>query len=145
MILNYSSFMKLLKDHYLSTTTAEELAGGLLEVVTGDTSNPNFSDPTYLSRIWNGEREIAKDIRDWLENARRKKQINEYFKNVIVPDLISSLKDDFFSDLASLISNDETISKTKKIDSKRCLSLVMKQSICQMFSCMLCLSQIRAM
>lgn len=114
MILNYSSFMKLLKDHYLSTTTAEELAGGLLEVVTGDTSNPNFSDPTYLSRIWNGEREIAKDIRDWLENASRKKQINEYFKNVIVPDLISSLKDDFFSDLTSLISNDETISETKK-------------------------------
>lgn len=114
MILNYSSFMSLLKDHYLSTTTAEELASGLLEVVTGDTSNPNFSDSTYLSRIWNGEREIAKDIRDWLENASRKKQINEYFKNVIVPDLISSLKDDYFSKLASLISSDESISEVKK-------------------------------
>ena len=74
MILNYSSFMGLLKEHYLSTTTAEELARGLLEVVTGDTFNPNFVDSTYLSRIWNGEREIAKDIRDWLENADRKKQ-----------------------------------------------------------------------
>ena len=114
MILNYSSFMSLLKDHYLSTTTAEELASGLLEVVTGDTSNPNFSDSTYLSRIWNGDREIAKDIRDWLENASRKKQINEYFKNIIVPDLISSLKDDYFSKLAFLISSDESISEVKK-------------------------------
>ena len=114
MILNYSSFMGLLKEHYLSTTTAEELARGLLEVVTGDTSNPNFVDSTYLSRIWKGEREIAKDIRDWVENAHRKKQIYEYFNDVIVCDLISSLKDDFYSRLSMLISNDETISDKKK-------------------------------
>ena len=114
MTLNYSSFMGLLKEHYLSTTTAEELARGLLEVVTGDTSNPNFVDSTYLSRIWNGEREIAKDIRDWLENVGRKKQIYEYFDDVIVCDLISPLKDDFYSKLDSLISNDETISDKKK-------------------------------
>ena len=96
--------MGLLKEHYLSTTTAEELARGLLEVVTGDTSNPNFVDSTYLSRIWKGEREIAKDIRDWVENAHRKKQIYEYFNDVIVCDLISSLKDDFYSRLSMLIS-----------------------------------------
>lgn len=64
MVLNYSSFMMLLKEHYLATVTAEELARNLLEVVTGDDSNPNFVDSTYLSRIWNGEREIAKEIRE---------------------------------------------------------------------------------
>lgn len=114
MPLNYSTFMNLLKDHYLATTTAEELARGLLEVVTGDKSNPNFVDSTYLSRIWTGEREIAKEIKDWLENSSRKKQIYEYFKNVIVDDLIDSLKDDFFTKLNSLISNDENISDPKK-------------------------------
>ena len=71
MILNYSSFMGLLKEHYLSTTTAEELARGLLEVVTGDTSNPNFVDSTYLSRIWKGEREIAKELSNQCGTIRR--------------------------------------------------------------------------
>lgn len=114
MVLNYSSFMNLLKEHYLATTTAEELARGLLEITTGDISNPNFVDSTYLSRIWNGEREIAKDIRDWLEVPTRKKAILDYFTNVIVDDLIDSLKDDFYCKLNSLIANDETITDAKK-------------------------------
>lgn len=119
MVLNYSSFMMLLKEHYLATVTAEELARNLLEVVTGDDSNPNFVDSTYLSRIWNGEREIAKEIREWCEVPARKKAIYEYFETVIMDDIVESLKDDFFDKLASLINNDETITATKRNSLRR--------------------------
>lgn len=44
MVLNYSSFMTLLKEHYLATVTAEELARNLLETATGEDDNPNFVD-----------------------------------------------------------------------------------------------------
>jgi len=119
MVLNYSSFMMLLKEHYLATVTAEELARNLLEVVTGDDSNPNFVDSTYLSRIWNGEREIAKEIREWCEVPSRKKAIYEYFETVIMDDIVESLKDDFFDKLASLINNDDTITSTKRNNLRR--------------------------
>lgn len=114
MVLNYSSFMNLLKDHYLSSTSSEELARGLLEITTNDTSNPNFVDSTYLSRIWNGEREIAKDIKDCTIIPKRKKEIYEYFQDVIINELVESLKDDFYDKLLSLIANDETILQTKR-------------------------------
>ena len=114
MVLNYSSFMTLLKEHYLATVTAEELARNLLETATGEDDNPNFVDSTYLSRIWNGEREIAKDIREKCEFPSNKRAVYDLFKTVIVDDIVEPLKDDYFDKLASLIDNDETITASKK-------------------------------
>lgn len=114
MVLNYSSFMNLLKEHYLSPTSSEVLARGLLEITTGDDSNANFVDSTYLSRIWNGGREMAKDIKDCTTIPKRKKDIYKYFQDVIIKDLVESLKDDFYDKLLSLIANDETILQTKR-------------------------------
>ncbi len=108
------SFMTLLKEHYLATVTAEELARNLLETATGEDDNPNFVDSTYLSRIWNGEREIAKDIREKCEFPSNKRALYDLFKTVIVDDIAEPPKDDYFDKLASLIDNDETITASKK-------------------------------
>lgn len=114
MPLNYSSFMQLLKEHYLPTTTAEQLARSILEVATDNESNPNFVDSTYLSRIWTGERDIAKEIREDCNIPSHQKALVDYFKIYIVDDLVEALKEDFYDRLFSLINNDPSISETKK-------------------------------
>ena len=54
MILNYSSFMGLLKEHYLSTTTAEELARKMIYDVyneTGITATAGIGTNLFLAKV----------------------------------------------------------------------------------------------
>lgn len=118
MALNYNSFIKLIKEHYIYDIEKEDLARGLLESITNHSIHPKFSS-TYLSYIWNGERNVTKEITDESEKASSKKRCFEHFDNTITVELSPHLIDDFYDKLNKLISDDTTISEAKKNSLKK--------------------------
>lgn len=111
--LNYSSFLQLVKEHYSYDIEKETLARGLLEEITDEDIHEKFSS-TYLSYLWNGDRNVTKEVTDSTEKASNKKKCIEYFRSTISEEISEHLRDDFYDKLKALISTDPTISESKR-------------------------------
>lgn len=112
-VLNYSTFLNLIKDHYSYDIDKGYLAAELLTEITGiefDTT----TDATTLSRFWTGEREISSDITNKTSEPKNRKKCVSYFTNKIFPELSVDLFEDFKDKLTLLIRTDDTIAESKK-------------------------------
>lgn len=110
MLLNYSSFMKLLLNY--SNIRKEELARTIFESFTPFSIHPSI-DSTFLSKILNGERGIPDKIKNCLSVKSNNTHLKECFIDVIIPSITPPLLDDFIDDLSVLVSNDESIKPRK--------------------------------
>jgi len=111
--LNYSSFIQLIRDHYAYDIEQEALAGGLLQSITNPSIHYKFS-PSYLSYIWNGERNVTKEVIEESEKPSNMKKCIDHFNATIIPDLSKHLLDDFYDKLGKLILSDSSIQESKK-------------------------------
>ncbi len=112
-VLNYSSFMQLIKAHYSYAVANEDLARELLQEITSPDIHDKYSS-TYLSYIWNGERQITSEVKDEVEKKVNQQRCLQRFEDVIYPELSTHSFEDFLTQLEILITNDATISAAKK-------------------------------
>lgn len=112
MLLNYSSFMKLLKRYCTASISNEELARTIFNSFLEEDDFP--TDSGLLSKIWNGEREISGNVKNAIYNSSNKKKLLECFEDVIIPEIQEPLMEDFLFNLGKLIDADETISPKKR-------------------------------
>ena len=111
--LSYSSFLQLVKDHYSYDIEKEDLARNLLEEITDADIHCKFSS-TYLSYLWNGDRNVTKEVAGSTEKASNKKKCIAYFRDIISEEISEHLRDDFYDKLKKLIENDPTIQESKR-------------------------------
>ncbi len=111
--LNYSSFLQLVKEHYSYDIEKEELARNLLEEITDEDIHYKFTS-SYLSYLWNGERNVTKEVIDSTEKPSNKNKCLTYFRNTISFDISEHLREDFYDKLKTLINSDPTIQESKR-------------------------------
>lgn len=115
--LCYSTFLQLIKKYYVNDIEAENLARDILIEILPDSEYKKFegdSGKKYLSALWTRTRNIPKQITDALSTSSYKKACFNHFNNVIVKDINPASEEDFYFNIANLISNDGTISPKKK-------------------------------
>lgn len=117
-MLNFSSFMHLVydcrnKQNYDLSVFLTDAFENLME------GNPvgNIYERPYLSNLYNGVRELTKEIIDAF-GLGKTAQMRTYngICNWLIPELSPLLMLDFKSKLITLINNDESISQAKKAD-----------------------------
>ncbi len=113
IILNYSTFMQLIKEHYSYPIPNEDLSRELLQEITSSNIHEKFSS-TYLSYIWNGERQISNEVKEEVENKVNQQRCLQRFEDVIYPELSTHSFEDFLVKLELLIKNDPTITEAKQ-------------------------------
>lgn len=115
--LCYATFLQLIKKHYVNDIEAENLARDILIEILPESEYKKFegeSGKKYLSALWTRSRNIPKQISDALSTSIYKKACLDHFKNVIAKDINPASEDDFYFNVANLISNDDSISPKKK-------------------------------
>ena len=115
--LCYATFLQLIKKHYVNDIEAENLARDILIEILPESEYKKFegdSGKKYLSALWTRSRNIPKQITDALSTSVYKKACLDHFKNVIAKDINPASEDDFYFNVANLISNDDSISPKKK-------------------------------
>lgn len=115
--LCYATFLQLIKKYYVNDIEAENLARDILIEILPESEYKKFegeSGKKYLSALWTRSRNIPKQITDALSTSSYKKACFNNFNNVIVKDINPASEDDFYFNVANLISNDDSISPKKK-------------------------------
>ena len=112
--LCYQTFLELVIDHYSYAIESELLAKNILRSITPESEHEKFESSSYLSLFWTRKRNIPKEIVTFSQTPESKRNLQDYFKNYVIPDLNESLKEEFFQKLEMLISNDDTILSRKK-------------------------------
>lgn len=115
--LCYATFLHLIQKYYVNNIEAENLAKDILIEILPESEYKKFegkSGKKYLSALWTRTRNIPKQITDALSISSYKKACLDHFNNVIVKDINPASEDDFYFNVANLISNDDSISQKKK-------------------------------
>lgn len=113
MNLCYSTFLKLIQEHYVYDITGNELASYIIEQLTPESEYSKYTK-TYLNSFWNRERNITSNLKENITKEPYKSKCEDHFKNVIAKQIHESSEDDFCQKLSNLISNDDTIPSKKK-------------------------------
>jgi len=110
--LCYSTFLKLIQDHYSSPLDAEFLGKDVLTSITPEDEHKKFTS-AYLSLLWTRKRNIPKEIVAFSNQPEYKQQCLAKL-TYIAGDISEALEDDFYAKLQELISNDDSITARKK-------------------------------
>lgn len=110
--LCYTTFLKLIQEHYSSPIDAEFLGRDVLSSITPDEEHKKFGS-AYLSLLWTRKRNIPKEITEFANKPEYKQKCLECF-TYIAGDISEALEDDFYAKLQELIANDDSITARKK-------------------------------
>lgn len=114
-MLNFSSFIKLSYEHRKTPSHEQcdfitDLLSRILPLDVG-----NVFERPYLSNLFNGIRDLTKEIKDNIYSTpEAKKNTASVIKTWLIPNLLEVRIGDYYDELLSLINNDDTISITTK-------------------------------
>ena len=114
-MLNFSSFIKTSYEHRKkpSHEQCDFITDFLAEILPMDVGNI-FERP-YLSNLFNGIRDLTKEIKDHIYSTpEAKKKTAEAVENWLIPNILDTRLGDYYDTLLSIIQNDDSISVSTK-------------------------------